>query len=88
MVQTRSPLSSVFMRNSPNSASFNSTVSSFSSEQFEEVKAEARKAQQEAREELYRVEASYSGVKRELEVLRVEHEKYVVANEQAAPQNK
>ena len=57
-------------------------------EQFEEVKAEARKAQQEVREELHRVEASYSGTKRELEVLKVEHEKYVAANEQAAPQNK
>ena len=56
--------------------------------QFEEVKAEARKLQQEAKEEIGKYESSYLVAKKELEVMKVEHDKYVAANEQAVPQNK
>ena len=56
--------------------------------QFEDLKLESRRTHQDAKDEILKLETSYSGVKKELEILRVEHEKHIAANDQAVPQNK
>ena len=55
--------------------------------QFEDLKLESRRTHQDAKDEILKLETSYSGVKKELEILRVEHEKHIAANDQAVPQN-
>lgn len=53
--------------------------------QLEEIRAEEAKYTKEAREEMSRLEVLLAASKRDYELLRVEHEKTLASNEQAAP---